>query len=93
VLLLILFSCEKEEEGNPIPGGLTASKGHAVGCIRIDFTKNENVNSVTLERREKGIEEWQLITGTGLTSFDENAGYPNMRMPPGKIFEYRIKND
>jgi len=93
-LFFILFSCENEEEGNPRPGGLTASKGHAVGCIRIDFTKNENVNSITLERREKGLEEWQHITSTQLTSFDESAGYPQGRgLPPGKIFEYRIKND
>jgi hypothetical protein len=92
-LLLILFSCEKEEEGNPRPKELNATDGFAVGCIHIDFTKDDNVNSVNLERREKGLEEWQLITGTRLTSFDENEGYPNMGMPPGKIFEYRIKND
>lgn len=40
-----------------------------------------------LERREKGSEQWHLITGTGLTSFDENSGYPNMGMPPGKVSE------
>ena len=92
-LLFILFSCEKEEEGNPRPKELNATDGFAVGCIHIDFTKDDNVNSVNLERREKGLEEWQLITGTGLTSFDESSGYPQGGFPPGKIFEYRIKND
>jgi hypothetical protein len=33
-----------------------------------------------------------MITSTQLTSFDENSGYPNTGMPPGKVFEYRIKN-
>ncbi|MEA3479267.1 MAG: hypothetical protein U9R60_13855, partial [Bacteroidota bacterium] len=92
-VLFILSSCDKEEEGNPPPKGFNATDGSAVGCIHIDFTKDDNVNSVILERRGKGVEEWQLITGTELTSFDENAGYNNTGLPPGKIFEYRIKND
>jgi len=92
-ILLILTACDKEEEGNPRPKQLNATDGFAVGCIHIDFEKDPNVNSVILERREKGSENWQVITGTGLTSFDENHGYPNTGMPPGKVFEYRIKND
>ena len=92
-IFFILISCDNEEVGNPKPQQLNATDGSAVGCIHIDFTKNDNVNSVILERREKGVGDWQLITGTGLTSFDENEGYPQIGMPPGKIFEYRIKND
>lgn len=92
-IAIILFSCEKNEEGNPIPKELNATDGFAVGCIHIDFEKDPEVNSVILERREKGTDQWQMITGTGLTSFDDNAGYPNTGMPPGKVFEYRIKND
>ena len=93
-VLLIFSSCDKEEEGNPRPKELNATDGSAVGCIHIDFVKDDNVNSVILERREKGLEQWQLITGTGLTSFEDNEGYGNIGgMPPGKSFEYRIKND
>jgi hypothetical protein len=92
-VLLFPFSCDNEEQGNPKPKELNATDGFAVGCIHIDFEKDPLVNSVILERREKGSEEWQIITGTGLTSFEDNSGYPNTGMPPGKVFEYRIKND
>ncbi len=92
-ILLVLISCDKEEEGNPKPKQLNATDGSAVGCIHIDFEKAPDVNSVILERREKEGGEWQVITGTELTSFDDNYGYPNTGMPPGKVFEYRIKND
>ena len=92
-ILLILISCDKEKEGNPKPKELNATDGTAVGCIHIEFTKDPNVNSVLLERREKGDENWQQLFGTGLTSFDENSGYFNTGLPPGKVFEYRIKND
>ncbi|MGC9341823.1 MAG: hypothetical protein ACP5E3_03910 [Bacteroidales bacterium] len=92
-ILLIIISCEKEDEGFPIPNDFTVSEGFAVGCIHIEFNKDPDVSSVILERREKGSENWQVITATGLSSFEDNHGYPNTGMPPGKIFEYRIKND
>jgi hypothetical protein len=92
-ILLILISCEKEDIGNTKPTGLNATDGFAVGCIHINFEKAPEVNSVIVERREKGSGDWQVLTGTGLTSFDDNHGYPNTGMPPGKVFEYRIKND
>jgi hypothetical protein len=91
-IALTLFSCEKNEEGNPKPKQLNATDGFAVGCIHIDFEKDPEVTNVFLERREKGTEQWQMITSTQLTSFDENSGYPNTGMPPGKVFEYRVKN-
>lgn len=91
--LLVLASCNKEEEENSKPNQLNATDGAAVGCIHIDFEKDPNVNSIILERREKDGGDWQMITGTGLTSFDDNHGYPNTGMPPGKVFEYRVKND
>lgn len=94
VLFLLIFNaCEENSSKNPKPKELNATDGSAVGCIHIDFVKDENVESVILERREKGTTDWQVITGTSLTSFDENQGYPNTGMPPGKVFEYRIKND
>lgn len=92
-ILFALLSCDREEEGNPVPKELNASDGSAVGCIHIEFEKGDNVNTVILERREKGSGSWQVITGTGFTSFDDNQGYFNTGMPPGKVFEYRIKND
>ena len=91
-ILLFLYSCDNEEQGNSSPKELNATDGFAVGCIHIDFNKDPNVSTVILERREKGSEEWQVITSTSLTSFDENSGYPNTGMPPGKVFEYRVKN-
>ena len=91
-LLLLLFSCEKEETGNPMPKKFTASKGFSVATVFIDFEKDANVGSVLVERREKGTQNWQQITGTGEPFFDRH-GYGNEGMPPGKIFEYRIRND
>jgi hypothetical protein len=92
-ILFVSVSCDKEEEGNSKPTQLNATDGFAVGCIHIDFEKDPNVDYVFLERREKGAENWEMITSTGLTSFDEIHGYPNTGgMPPGKVFEYRIKN-
>ncbi len=92
VLLLVLFSCEKEEAGNPKPKSFTASKGFSVATVFIDFEKDPNVGSVLVERREKGTQNWQQITGTGEPFFDRH-GYGNEGMPPGKVFEYRIRND
>ena len=92
-ILFVLISCDKEEAGNPKPNHLNATDGAAVGCIHIEFDNDPNVNSVIVERKEKDGGNWQVITGTGLTSFDDNEGYPNTGMPPGKVFEYRIKND
>lgn len=92
-ILLVPVSCEKEKEGNPKPKQLSAIDGFAVGCIHIDFDKDPNVNSVIVERREKDGGEWQIIVGTELTSFDDNHGYPQIGMPPGKVFDYPIKND
>jgi len=91
-LLLVLFSCEKQEEGNPNPKKFTASKGFSVATVYIDFEKDSNVGSVLVERREKGTQNWQVITGTGEPFFDRH-GYGNEGMPPGLIFEYRIRND
>lgn len=91
-LLLVLFSCEKQEEGNPNPKKFTASKGFSVATVYIDFEKDSNVGSVLVERREKGRQDWQVITGTGEPFFDRH-GYGNEGMPPGLIFEYRIRND
>jgi hypothetical protein len=91
--LFILISCEKDDEGAPKPKDFTVTKGSAVGCIHLEFNKDPDANSVIVERREKGTDQWQVITGTGLTSFEDNHGYPNTGMPPGKVFEYRLKND
>ena len=90
-LFLLLFSCEKEE-GNPNPKKFTASKGFSVATVYIDFEKDSNVGSVVVERREKGKQDWQIITGTSEPFFDRH-GYGNEGMPPGLIFEYRIRND
>lgn len=92
LVLLILISCEKEEAGNPKPKKFTASKGFSVATVYIDFEKDPNVGSVLVERREKGTQNWQIITGTGESFFDRH-GYGNEGMPPGKVFEYRIRND
>ncbi len=92
-LFLVFISCDKEEDTNSKPNQLNATDGAAVGCIHIEFEKDPNVNSIILERREKDGGDWQMITGTELTSFDDNHRYPNIGMPPGKVFEYRIKND
>jgi len=91
-ILLILSSCNKEEEGNPTPKKFTASKGFSVATVFIDFEKDADVGSVLVERREKGTQNWQQITGTGEPFFDRH-GYGNEGMPPGKVFEYRIRND
>lgn len=92
VSIVLLFSCEKDEEGYPAPKQLDATDGFAVGCIHIDFEMDPGVDNVLLERREKGTEAWQMITSTSLSSFDDNSGYPNTGIPPGKVFEYRVKN-
>ena len=91
-ILIVFISCNKEDTGNSKPKQLNATDGFAVGCIHIDFEKDPNVETIILERREKDGGDWQVITSTSLTSFDENSGYPNTGMPPGKVFEYRIKN-
>jgi len=90
-IVLALTSCE-EEEGNPQPTGFSASDGVFPGSIYIDFQKDPNVSSVLVERREKGSVTWVTITGTGQPFFDDHQ-YGETGMPPGKVFEYRIKND
>lgn len=90
-VLFITISCETEERSST-PKQINATDGFAVGCIRLDFEKDPEVQSVRVERREKGASEWQHITSTALTSFDDIHGYEN-EMPQGKIFEYRIRND
>ena len=90
-VLLALTSCETEE-GNPLASDFYASKGDAAGAIYIHFDKDPNVSSVLVDRREKGEMEWLTITGAGEPFFDDHR-YGNEGMPPGKVFEYRIKND
>ncbi|MDF1576503.1 MAG: hypothetical protein P1P86_15050 [Bacteroidales bacterium] len=90
--MTMAFSACETEEGNPSPTGLSASDGMFPGCIYVDFQKDPDVGTVLVERREKGSEEWIPITGTGQPFFDDHS-YGTTGMPPGKIFEYRIKND
>jgi hypothetical protein len=91
-IFLVFISCDNDEERNPKPNNLSATDGFAVGCIHIDFEKDPEVETIILERREKDGGDWQVLTSTSSTSFDENQGYSNTGMPPGKVFEYRIKN-
>ena len=88
-LIVTLTSCSKDET-NDNPSGFTVSQGTVVGAIRISFTKDPDVSSVMVERRDAGG-PWVGITGTA-GSFDDVHNYPS-GMPPGKIFEYRLRND
>lgn len=91
-ILCILISCDKEE-GDQSPKNLSASDGFYVGCIHIDYEKEQNV-TVQIERREKGTSNWETLSGgISSTSFDDNEGYSDEGMPPGMVFEYRIRND
>lgn len=91
-VLMILISCENEE-GDIKPNKLSASDGFTVGCIHIEFEREENI-TVMIERREKGTENWIILSGgVGSTSFDDNEKYTEGGMPPGKVFEYRVRND
>jgi len=90
-IVLALTSCD-EEEGNPQPSDFYASNGEAAGAIYIHFEKDPNVGSVLVDRREKGSVTWVTITGAGQPFFDTHQ-YGETGMPPGKVFEYRIRND
>jgi len=91
-ILIILISCEKEEDKDMSPKNINASDGFYVGCIHIEYQKEQNV-AVQIERREKGTDPWTVIAySTESTSFEDNEGYIETGMPPGRIFEYRIKN-
>ncbi len=91
-ILIILISCDKEDVDQR-PNNFSASDGFYVGCIHIEYEKKDNV-TVTMERREKGTNDWITISGgIGSNSFDDNEGYFEEGMPPGKVFEYRLRND
>jgi len=91
-MVMAFTACETEEEGNPRATDFYASNGEAAGAIYVHFDKDPNVGSVLVERREKGTEQWITITGAGQPFFDTHQ-YGDTGMPPGKVFEYRIKND
>ena len=91
-ILLIITSCDKEE-GDQKPKNIDASNGFYVGCIHLEYEKEQNI-TVQIERREKGTTNWETLNGgVGNTSFEDNQGYLDEGMPPGVVFEYRIKND
>lgn len=92
-ILVFLFSCDKQDDRDIIPKNIDASDGFYVGCIHLEFEKEENT-TVMIERREKGTENWTILSGgIASTSFEDNEGYTDTGMPPGVVFEYRMRND
>lgn len=95
-ILLILISCDKEEERTAPKPNFDASDGFTVGVIRLTFADTPEGDAIAVERREKGTQEWQYIGGCGNSFYDDNDGYTQddeiNGMPPGKVFEYRARN-
>ena len=96
IVVASLTSCMEPEESNT-PRDLRVSKGDAVGCILVEYDKLSEDQDIRIERREKGTEQWELITGTQASYLYDVHGYygwggPNLPIPPGKVFEYRVQN-
>jgi len=96
ITFALLSSCTEPEQSNT-PRDLRVSKGDAVGCILVEYDKISEDQDIEIERREKGTEQWELIIGTQASYLYDVHGYygwggPNLPMPPGKVFEYRVKN-
>jgi hypothetical protein len=90
LILPLFLACSKDNQPDP-PANFTVSKGTAVGVIRIDFQLDDGVSGVQVERRELGSQTWVTITATP-GPFDDQHGFA-FGLPPGKKYEYRIKND
>jgi len=94
-ILLVVFSCDKNEERIVPKPTFDALDGFTVGVIRLTFADTPEGDAIAVERREKGTQEWQYIGSCGNSFFDDNYGYTQddeiVGMPP-KVFEYRARN-
>ncbi|MBD3276620.1 MAG: hypothetical protein GF372_14995 [Candidatus Marinimicrobia bacterium] len=90
-----LSSCMEPEENIVPKPTFDASDGFTVGVIRLTFTDTPEGDAIAVERREKGMQEWQYIGSCDNLFFDDNYGYTQedeiVGMPP-KVFEYRARN-
>lgn len=93
ISLTLIFSCSKEEnDEHAAISGFNVSNGTNVGSIHIEFIIESSAGAVMVERREFGSQNWTHVRRAS-GSFDDVYGYNSKGMPPGKIFEYRLKED